>query len=188
MELVLYGSFNCPYSYLASLRADRLVELGRASDVDWRAVVHAPDVPAGGTPVSGELADMFDRELEEIRELLLPEEPFPAGRPGVQPNTTAAVAGYASAEGDEADRLRQALFAAFWAQGQDIGDGAVLERLGCPAEPPGERMRGWEAEWKGTDRPVVPMMLLADGKVSRGLGALARLADMFRGEAPLSDS
>lgn len=31
MELVVYGSFNCPYSFLASLRADRLVAAGYAS-------------------------------------------------------------------------------------------------------------------------------------------------------------
>lgn len=188
MELVLYGSFNCPYSYLASLRADRLVELGEVRAVDWRAVVHDPDVPAGGKPVSGELADMFDRELQEIRELLLPDEEFPARRPEAQPNTTLAVARYASTDRDQADRLRRALFTAFWAQGENIGEQGVLERLGCPAKTDGERARRWEAEWRGTDRPVVPMMLLADGKVSRGLGALARLAGMIRPDSAGSGS
>lgn len=188
MALILYGSFNCPYSYLASLRADRLVQLGKAEGVDWRAVVHDPDVPAGGKPVSGELADMFDRELDEIRGLLLPDEPFPARRPEVQPNTTSAVAGYASTEGDRADGIRQSLFSAFWEKGEDIGDTAVLERMGCPAAAPGERMREWAAEWKGTDRPMVPMMLLADGQVSRGLGALARLAEMVGSETPRNGS
>jgi hypothetical protein len=44
MRLVVYGSFNCPYSLLASRRVDRLIDLGIA-DVEWRAVVHDPDIP-----------------------------------------------------------------------------------------------------------------------------------------------
>ena len=39
MKLTVYGSFNCPYSFLASLRVERLCGLGVA-DVEWRAVVH----------------------------------------------------------------------------------------------------------------------------------------------------
>ena len=177
VELVVYGSFNCPYSYLASLRTDRLVQLADTR-VEWRAVVHDPDVPAAGTPVSGELADTLDAELREIRGLLAPGEVFPAKRPAVQPNTTLAVAGYSAAEPDQADRLRQGLFSAYWAEGQDIGERSVLDRLGCPAGAPGERMHAWDQEWKAVERRLVPMMILPDGKVSRGLGALARLAEM----------
>lgn len=177
MELVVYGSFNCPYSYLASLRTDRLVQL-RNARVEWRAVVHDPDVPAAGTPVSSGLADTLDAELREIRGLLAPGEGFPAKRPAVQPNTTLAVAGYSAAAPDQADRLRQELFSAYWAEGQDIGERSVLDRLVCPAVAPGERMRAWDEEWRSVERRLVPMMILPDGKVSRGLGALARLAEM----------
>jgi hypothetical protein len=84
------------YSFLANLRVERLSSLGVA-DVEWRAVVHDPDVPPGGLPVVGELAGMFDRELDEIRGLLRFDEPYPARRPTVQPNTTLAVAGYSTA-------------------------------------------------------------------------------------------
>jgi hypothetical protein len=34
-------------------------------------------------------------------------------------------------------------------------------------------------EWLGTGRPIVPLMVLPDGYVSRGLGALARPADLL---------
>lgn len=34
MKLVVYGSFNCPYSFLASRRVDRLIDLG-AAEVEW---------------------------------------------------------------------------------------------------------------------------------------------------------
>jgi 2-hydroxychromene-2-carboxylate isomerase len=49
--LVIYGDFNCPYSYLASQRADLLCRSGHAA-VDWRAVEHDP-----GLTVTGNLSD-----------------------------------------------------------------------------------------------------------------------------------
>lgn len=39
MKLTVYGDFNCPYSNLASQRADQLIRGGMAQ-VDWRAVEH----------------------------------------------------------------------------------------------------------------------------------------------------
>jgi hypothetical protein len=39
----------------------------------------------------------------------------------------------------------------------------------------------WRDTWHGLERPMVPMLVLPDGYVSRGLGALARLAD-FAGD------
>src|SRR5450759_4166612 len=102
MKLVVYGSFNCPYSLLASRRVDRLVELG-VTDVEWRAVVHDPDVPIQGEPVLGELAALFDREFEEIRGLLRNGESYEATPPTVQPNTTLAVAGFSAMTGGDAD-------------------------------------------------------------------------------------
>jgi len=44
VSFVLYGSFNRPYSFLASLRADRLAA-AEGRFVEWRAVVHDPAVP-----------------------------------------------------------------------------------------------------------------------------------------------
>jgi 2-hydroxychromene-2-carboxylate isomerase len=176
MKLVVYGSFNCPYSLLASMRVDHLGELGVA-DVEWRAVVHDPDVPIQGEPVLGELAALFDRELEEIRGLLCGEETYEATPPAVQPNTTLAVAGFSAMTGDDADRLRARLFDALWVRHLDIGDAHVLRGLDCPAPPLTPTAEQWRSEWLAFDRPVVPMLVLPSGTVSRGLGALKRLAD-----------
>lgn len=178
MKLILYGSFNCPYSYLASLRADRLAAAG-AAEVGWRAVVHDTAVPRSGLPVTGELAQMFDRELAQIRGLAQQGEAYPARRPARQPDTTPAVAAYAATPAGDADRVRRAVYAAFWAQGLDIGDPAVLASLGCVLTPPTAVMHRWRQDWLSLDRPGVPMLVLPDGTVSRGLGALRRLADLI---------
>lgn len=178
MKLTVYGSFNCPYSYLASLRADRLAAAGTA-EVEWRAVVHDPTVPPSGLPVTGELAQMFDSELAQIRGLLMPGEAYPARRPARQPDTTPAVAACAAAQADEADQIRRAVFDAFWARGLDISDPAVLADAGCPANPPTAVMDEWREDWLSLGRPGVPMLVLPDGTVSRGLGALRRLAGLI---------
>lgn len=179
MKLIMYGSFNCPYSYLASLRVDRLAAAG-AAETQWRAVVHDPAVPRSGLPVTGDLEQMFDRELAEIRGLLKPGEAYPAKRPARQPDTTPAVAAYAAAAAaDKAGRIRRGVYDAFWAEGLDIGDPAVLADLGCPANPPTAVMDAWREDWLNLGRPMVPMLVLPDGTVSRGLGALRRLADLI---------
>ena len=85
MKLTVYGSFNCPYSYLADLRAGRLTAAG-AAELKWRAVVHDLAMPRSGLPVTGELAQMFDRELAQIRGLLKPG----GGLPGPPTSTAAA--------------------------------------------------------------------------------------------------
>jgi 2-hydroxychromene-2-carboxylate isomerase len=44
VKLTVYGSFSCPYCYLASLRAERLAVAGTA-EVQWRAVFRDPTAP-----------------------------------------------------------------------------------------------------------------------------------------------
>jgi 2-hydroxychromene-2-carboxylate isomerase len=52
MRLIVFGDFNCPYSFLASQRVDALQRLGWA-EIEWRAVEHAPWLSKTGTPTSG---------------------------------------------------------------------------------------------------------------------------------------
>jgi 2-hydroxychromene-2-carboxylate isomerase len=178
MRLVVYGDFNCPYSCLASARIDVLVGRGQA-EVEWRAVEHDPGIPAPSEPVAGDLAGMLDREVAEVRGLLGPAEVFPIRRPPVHPNTAGAVAAFAGAPEGEADGLRRRLFAALWFDGRDIGDPALVAALGGDVgADTRDRVSTWHAIWSGHDRRVVPMLVLPDGYVSRGLGALARLADL----------
>lgn len=179
MTILVYGDFNCPYSCLASSRADVLIGRDLAA-VAWRAVEHAPDIPVPSEPVEGELAVMLDREVAEVRGLIRPGEDFSMLRPAVHPNTAAAIAAFAAAGPEEAHELRKRLFGALWSGGRDIGDPSVLSEL-APGTTDGEaeeRVATWRDEWQLFDRRVVPMLVLPDGYVSRGLGALARLADL----------
>ena len=58
---------------------------------------------------------------------------------------------------------------------------AVIGELGGDAAAAGGewRVSKWREEWLGHDRHLVPMLVLPDGHVSRGLGALARLAELM---------
>lgn len=149
MNVVVYGDFNCPYSYLASQRADRLIRTGVAR-VDWRAVEHDRALALTGTP-SGPGCGEWERELAEIAGLALPGEDAPAAPPPLVSNTGAAVAAYAEALTDGfADELRRRLFAEIWVQGRHLSSayqvrtlvaglmwspGDIRSRLGSPGIP-----------------------------------------------------
>lgn len=183
MRLVIYGDFNCPFSALASRRAEALERAGKAQ-VDWRAVEHAPEIPPGGEKVLGALADELDGELDHVRRLLHSGEVLSLRRPAVRSNTAAAVAAYAAL--DEASRrnVRWELFRRYWEEGQDLADESVLLASGLPE---GVRSGGvaavWRDEWLGLGPPVVPAMRLPDGDVCPGFDALARLAELLNAEA-----
>jgi hypothetical protein len=178
MRLVVYGDFNCPFSCLASTRADALRERGLA-EVEWRAVEHDPSIPAPSELVAGELAAMLDHEVDQVRALLRPGEAFPIRRPPVHPNSAAAVAAFAGAAAGAADELRARLFAALWFEGRDTGDPALVGKLGGGDSSSPDVVAGWRDSWRALGPPVVPVLVLPDGEVARGLDALHRLADML---------
>jgi 2-hydroxychromene-2-carboxylate isomerase len=127
VTVMIYGDFNCPYSYLASQRADRLREAGVT--VDWRAVEHDRRLPVTGLPSGGEQAS-WDGELAEVASLALTGEQVPAGPPALISNTEAAVAAYAEAVSDGLDsELRDSLFRAIWAQGLNLGSPYEVRRI-----------------------------------------------------------
>jgi DSBA-like thioredoxin domain len=128
MKVIVYGDFNCPYSYLASQRADRLIRGGTAQ-VDWRAVEHDPRLSLTGTSADAD-RDIWEKELAEIAALALPGEHAPAAPPPIISNTRAAVAAYAEAVTDGiADELRRRLFAAIWVAGRHLSSAYEVRGL-----------------------------------------------------------
>jgi predicted DsbA family dithiol-disulfide isomerase len=179
LALVVFGDFNCPYSCLASTRADALIDRGVA-DVEWRAVEHDRSIPAPSETVAGDLAAMLDRELAEVASLLRPGESFPIRRPPVHPNSAEAVTTFAATPADRSHERRRRLFGALWFDGRDIGERAVLAQLGLDevAGPDVHaRVSSWRDQWLDLER-VVPLLVLPDGDVARGLEGLERLADL----------
>lgn len=167
--LHVYGDFNCPYSALASVRLDTLLRAG--TDIRWRAVEHAPSIAAGGQPVGPELGAALEDALRHVRGLLLPGETLSLRVPAVLPNTALWAAVHASLSGGRAHAFRRRAFAAVW------GAQAAVDPTQWRADARGiELARRWQAAWLVLDRPIVPALVLPDGYVSRGLGALSRLA------------
>jgi len=123
--ITIYGDFNCPFSFLPSLRADTFIAAG--IQIDWRAVEHAKELPVLGRRLDE--AEVTG-ELEAVRQLLNTGEEFAAAAPSMLPNTAAANAGYAEAVGSGVgDDVRQLLFDAYWTRGVDIGSVEVLRSL-----------------------------------------------------------
>ena len=126
--IVIYGDFNCPFSYLASLRLDAFAAAGAA--VEWRAVEHAAELPVVGKRLDDAGQREVAEELDSVRQLLTPDEKFAAATPSMLPNTAAANAGYAEAVGTGVGHdVRRLLFDAYWLRGVDIGSVDVLRTL-----------------------------------------------------------
>lgn len=178
--VVIYGDFNCPFSAAASARAERVEAAGKA-EVDWHAVEHAPQIPTGGQPVTGDLAEELDREIDRIFEQLTPAETGLLHRPTRQVNTNAATVAFAGTAPERRRELRRAIFSAYWQHDADIADGDTLTDLGASVVDT-ELAAAWRRSWLSLPDPIVPAMVLPDGYVSRGLGALARLGGALEGD------
>jgi predicted DsbA family dithiol-disulfide isomerase len=179
-QLTIYGDFNRPFTALASARVDRLLE-SRTHELDWRAVQHDTGIPAAGEPVAGELAATIADEVAQIRELSDRDLQLELAVPDFRSNTAAASAAFAAAPaGAPADRLRRVLFSAVWDDGRNISTLADLRDVAAIDEEhrdAGTAAR-WQDEFDALPKPVTPTLILPDGYVSRGLGALRRLADL----------
>lgn len=160
MNVIVYGDFNCPYSYLASQRADRLTRDGIAR-FEWRAVEHDRRLPVTGMRSEADRAS-WQRELAEVALLALSAEDAPALAPPVISNTGAAVAAYAEAVSDGiADELRRRLFRAIWAEGRHISSAYEVRCLVTGLMWPPEDFRGRLAS------PDIPSLLHQDPELDR---------------------
>lgn len=185
-RIVLYGDFNCPWSYLASRRAAVLEAAGVA--VDWRAVEHDPWRPRRFADSSTRFGCVRE-EMDRVLAALMPGEQLPFALAGFLPHTKPAVSGYAEAyRAGVAAPVRRLLFRAFWMHGMDLGAAETVRTLladtvragaspselvrewgyavdisGGPLTTGSWRLvRGWAEAWRGTEKEVVPTLVLDD--------------------------
>ncbi|MBV8951644.1 MAG: DsbA family protein [Actinobacteria bacterium] len=170
MRAVVFGDFECAFSYLASHRVDRLAEHG--IPVTWIAVHRCVG------SARGDLRFPPDQAFEAavVQSWLEPDESAPIHAPTVPTDTRGAVAALAAAHDADAARLRQALFDAYWVEGSDIGDPRVVEKLAGRRVPRFSlRARRWRRNWLGLGCPDLPAAILEDGTLVRGVAAVDEL-------------
>jgi hypothetical protein len=170
MMVVVFGDFGCAFSFLASRRVDHLRAEG--IDVTWLAVTRPIGSGRGERPFPGSL----HFEVAAVESWLERDEALTLRTPAARPDTSLAVAGLAATHGADADRLRHALFNAYWAEGRDIGDRHVVEELAGRSVPRlALRARRWRRNWMGLGCPDLPAVILEDGTLVRGGPALDEL-------------
>lgn len=170
-KLIVYGSFGCPYCFLASSLMDQVPpEAGVV--IKWRAVVHRA-VPKQGLSVEGDRAIALGREVADVARLGGPG--FEIHLPQHYPDTTIATATLASTSAANAGRVRRALFWAYWVDGADIGDPDVVLSLAGHVSTFSTRAEVWRQAWLGLSRQVVPVLIDVTG-VPRS--AIRRLQQM----------
>ena len=101
MTLTIHGDFNCPFSALASARADVLLARG-SHQIEWRAIQHDTTIPAAGEPVDGDRALALAEEVATILELSKQDLRLHLVVPPIRSNTALATAAFAAA-GEDAD-------------------------------------------------------------------------------------
>jgi hypothetical protein len=198
--ILLYGDFNCPWSYLASRRARALQSTGLP--VELRAVEHDPWRPGQG----GSRFDDLHDEMDEVCAELLPGEGLPYSLAGFVPRTQAAVSAYAeSYAAGGAPLVGDLLSEAFWLHGLDIGDPKVVRTLlvdairggSSPSGPLREwgyavdvtggpvstaawrSVRAWRSDWQRDGNQVVPIVRTSTATIV-GVDAVRWLGDQLR--------
>jgi hypothetical protein len=200
-RILVYGDFNCPWSYLTSRRAALLEADG--VQVDWRAVEHDPWMPRPFLDSSVRF-EALRSEMGDVERLLLPGERLPHALRGFLPYSRAAVSGYAEAYGAGVSaRVRHLLFEAFWLHGADLGNARLVRTLlvdavrsgsshsnalhdwgyavdvtGGPVTTTAWRLiRQWRSEWRALGPGVVPLVRVDGGAPVPGVAAVERLGE-----------
>ena len=106
--LTTYGDFNCPFSALASVRAD-VLRAADAYEIDWRAVQHDTAIPTAGEAVEGGTAAGLAEEVATIANLSDHDVRLHAGSAQTFEKADAIDGAGGSAEGDDQAHLQQGL-------------------------------------------------------------------------------
>ena len=184
MRVTLFTDLNCPFCYSTEQRLERL---GVSDQVAWRGVEHEPELAVPMARGDLEILAELTEEVESVRSRA-PEVTI-AVPPG-KANTAAGLLAAAAALRVDAGRgaaFRQAVYSAFWRDGLDISDPAVLGKLaddlGLPRHTRPEdalTVASWRLEWERSPLRGVPLLVREDGETVYGLKDVETLERFVR--------
>jgi predicted DsbA family dithiol-disulfide isomerase len=185
MAVTLFTDLNCPFCYATE---QRLEQLGLNERIAWRGVEHEPELPVPMALDDPEIAAELAEEVRSVR-ARAPEIAIavPPGKASTAAGLLAAAAALRIDPARGAD-FRQAVYRAFWRDGRDVSDPAVLAALareqGLPAlatRPDDEvAVASWRLEWERSPLRGVPLLIRDDGETVYGLKDLETLASFVR--------
>ncbi|MDP2171186.1 MAG: 2-hydroxychromene-2-carboxylate isomerase [Rhodocyclaceae bacterium] len=172
--IAFYFDFTSPYSYLASEKIDAIAEkYGR--QVQWRPVLLGAIFKALGTVSLVKQPGMADYSARDFaRSARFMDVPY------VQPDnfpvsTVAAARAYYWLHGQDcalARRFAHAVFRAYFAEGRDISDVAVVLELGLKVGAGGMKCPEWgTALESGMQDPAIKERLRVENEAVLALGA-----------------
>lgn len=154
-RLEIIADMVCPWCYIGKAQLDRaLAEAGNPFTIRWRPFLLNPDMPAEGMSHRAYYGEKFGEERAEEIRMQITEAAEAAGitidfgRIAKVPNSLDAhrLIRWAEAEGAQ-HTVADSLFRRYFAEGEDIGDAAVLEGVAADA---------------GMDRAAVGRLLAGD--------------------------
>ena len=187
MAITLFTDLNCPFCYATEQRLERL---GLEDEIVWRGVEHEPDLPVPMDRDDEEIAAEVAEEVRSVRSRAAEVEiAVPPGKANTAPGLVAAAAAMRVDPGRGA-AFRQSVYGAFWRDGRDISDPAVLDELArehdlAPLRTSAEDVRAvsaWRLEWERSPLRGVPLLLRDDGEMLYGLKDAEEMRRFVRGD------
>ena len=174
MRVTLFTDLNCPFCYSTEQRLERL---GVSDRVAWRGVEHEPELPVPMARDELEIAAELAEEVASVRSRA-PEVAITV--PPGKANTAAGLLATAAALRVDPERgaaFRRLVYRAFWRDGRDISDPAVLDALADDIGLPPLQTRpedaltvaSWRLEWERSPLRGVPLLVREDGETVYGL-------------------
>lgn len=146
--ITVFTDYICPFCFIGDLRLEKLRDVYDLK-INWRFVEIHPDNPSQGRPVE-ELGYSLDQWQEMMGELgkMAQQEGIMLSPHSYTTNSHHALllAEAAKAAGKEIFyRLNRRIFAAYFVEGQNIGDLAILRALARSCQLPDELIeRAWQ--------------------------------------------
>lgn len=172
MNIEIFSDLVCPWCYIGKRRLDQALEIVGRDDVNvvWRAYQLYPDMPAGGMDRT-EFARLRYRNMDQSAVRTRIEEE--AARSGIRmrfariermPNTFRGhrLLHFARSAGVQHE-LAERLFSAYFEEGEDVGDDAVLLEAAAAV---------------GMDRQQTAEFLAGDGSVDAVRDELSRAGNI----------